>query len=114
MDSLWRMAWALPLVLGIGFAAALVLKRFVVTVPSSSPQMQRIRLQESLSLSDDTCVHVIEFDRQAYLLVESSLQTTLQAASVASATSAKAVEAAPMPSRAGPAWALRLLAGGRR
>ena len=114
MDSLWRMAWALPLVLGIGFAAALVLKRFVAIAPLPSPDARRIKLQESLSLSDDTCVHVIEVDRQAYLLVESSLRTTLQATSVASVTSAKAVEAAPTSSRASPAWALRLLAGSRR
>ncbi len=111
MDTLWRMAWALPLVLGIGFLAALVLKRFGASASPPAPEAWRIRLHESLSLSNDTRVHVIEVDRQAYMLVESSLQATLQAVSAAPA---KVVEAPPMSSRASPAWVQRLVAGGRR
>lgn len=105
MDTLWRLAWALPLVLGIGFVAALVLRRVVSAPPAQATR--RIALQESLSLSDDTRVHVIEVDRQPYLLVESSSQATLQA------LSARAADAAPAPSRPGPAWAQRLVARAR-
>lgn len=77
-DALLRLAWALPLVLGLGVAAAFVLKRFVVPVADASPQRQRLSLRESLSVSDDTRLHLLEVDGKPHLLVESARATVLQ------------------------------------
>jgi flagellar biogenesis protein FliO len=78
MDALWRLAWALPLVLAVGAAAILVLKYFVIPAQAARRSARRIELRESLPLSDETRIHLIEVDRRAYLVVESTRQTTLQ------------------------------------
>jgi flagellar biogenesis protein FliO len=77
-DALLRLAWALPLVLAIGVAAALVLKRFVLPAASETPKGQRLSLRESLSVSDDTRLHLLEVDGKTHLLIESGRQTVLQ------------------------------------
>jgi flagellar biogenesis protein FliO len=86
MDTLWRLAWALPLVLATGMAAALTLRRFVARTPDTRRPTQRMTLRESLTLSDDTRLHLIEVDRQAFLVVESARHTSLQPTAVASDT----------------------------
>ena len=103
MDTLWRLAWALPLVLTVGFAVVLMLKRFVVPTAAASQALQRMRLRESLSLPDDTRVHLIEVDRQAYLIIESARHTLLQS-----------VEAQRTPVRGAPPWMQRFYKAGSR
>jgi flagellar biogenesis protein FliO len=100
-DTLWRLAWALPLVLVTGMAAVLTLRRFVVPAQGPGQQAQRLRLQQSLSLSDETRVHMIEVDRQVFLIVESSRQALLQSTSSAS-------EAVRAPIRLGASWMQRI------
>jgi flagellar biogenesis protein FliO len=107
METLWRLAWALPLVLATGVVAVLTLRRFVVPTQGASQQAQRMNLRESLSLSDDTRVHLIEIDRQMFLVVESSRQTVLKSAPVASTL-------VHPPNRYGPAWMQRLYKAGSR
>jgi len=96
MDSVWRLVWALPLVLAVGFVAVLLLKRYGLPAVKHTPPEQRMSLRESLSLSDGTRTYLIEIDRTPYLLVESTRQTLLQ----------------PMPTKAAdvarPAWLQRL------
>lgn len=107
METLWRLAWALPLVLLTGMVAVLTLRRFVVPTQGTGQQTQRMNLRESLSLSDDTRVHLIEIDRQVLLIVESSRHTLLQSAPVASTP-------VHPPNRYGSAWMQRLYKAGSR
>ena len=96
-DTLWRLTWALPLVLLVGAVAMLVLKRFLIPVRSTAKDSQRLTVRESLSLSTDTHVHLIELDRKPYLVVESTRASALL----------QTVEAARGPQRAGPPWMRR-------
>lgn len=97
-DTLWRLAWALPLVLAVGFVAVLLLKRFGLPVQAVAEEAaRRMNLRESLTLSEDTRVHLIEVDRKTYLVVESARQAVLQPSEVAA-----------VPVRTMPAWAQRL------
>lgn len=78
MDIVWRMAWALPLVLLVGTMAMLMLRRFVV--PASAAQRQaQLGVRESLTLSDGTRVHLIEVEGRGYLVVESERHAVIQA-----------------------------------
>lgn len=106
---MWRLAWALPLVLMVGAAVVLVLRRFVVPTASAAVPTQRMRMLESLPLSDDTRVHLIEVDGRAYLVVESARHAVLQ-----SAAPLQAGDASRLPIRFGPAWAQRFWRGGPR
>ena len=99
MDALLRLAWALPLVLGIGIAAAFVLKRFVVPAASAAPQGQRLNLRESLAISEETRLHLLEVDGKAHLVIESARQTVLQWA--------PALDAPRAPGPFVPRWAQR-------
>lgn len=99
MDALLRLAWALPLVLFTGTVLVLLLKRIIKPLPSSAAVAQRLSLRESLSVSEETRVHLIDLDGAACLLVESTRQTTLHL----TATGAKA-----SVSPAGPRWMRRL------
>jgi hypothetical protein len=76
VDALLRLAWALPLVLIVGVAAMLVLRQ-VMTRRETAPPGPRMRVGESLRVNDDTTVHLLEIDRQSYVLVESTHQTQL-------------------------------------
>ena len=78
MDTLWRLAWALPLVAAIGAATVLVLRRFLVPGNKAGRAAQPLNARASLELSDHTRVHLIEVEGRAYLLVESTQQVTLQ------------------------------------
>jgi flagellar biogenesis protein FliO len=102
MDALLRLAWALPLVLGIGIGSMLVLRRFVIAAPAAARPTQRLRMRESLSLSDETRVHLIEVDDRPYLVVESVRQAVLQP------TAPLAVESARAPNRIGLSWMQRM------
>lgn len=105
-ETVWRLAWALPLVGALGFAAVLLLKRMTVLRMPAASVVQRLGLHESLTLSADTCVHLIEVDRRAYLVVESTRQAVLQPAA------AQPCEVVPRrPSRG---WAQGIFQGGTR
>lgn len=99
METIWRLAWAMPLVLMVGAGMALILKRFVV--PGQQPRTQparRMSVCESLSLSEDTRVHLIEVDCQTFLVVESARHTTVEPARH------EAIERAPARGAFGPRW----------
>lgn len=103
METMWRLAWALPSVLLVGVGVALILKRFVVAADGAqAAAVRRIHLRESLTLSEDTRMHLIELDRQAYFVVESKQHITVEIAArdVAAATR--------MPARLAPPWLQQL------
>jgi flagellar biogenesis protein FliO len=108
MDSAWRIVWALPLVLTVGAVAALILRRFLLPMTPAGRSAQRLRMCESLTLSDETRVHLIEVDGAGYLLVESTRHAVLQSALAATSEAARA---AP-PLR--PAWLQRFATASRR
>jgi flagellar biogenesis protein FliO len=76
-DPLLRLLWALPFVLLVGVAAALMLRRIVKPAVHSPRSALRMSLSESLQLSEHTRVHLIEFDNDSYLLVESMQHAAL-------------------------------------
>lgn len=102
MNTLWKLTWALPLVLTIGGVAVLVLKRFVVPARPADRAGPRMTLCESLSLSDETRVHLIEVERKPYVVIESDRHAVLQS------MLPQAGEATRLPMLGGPAWMKRL------
>ena len=70
MESAWRLIWALPLVLLVG-AVAILLIRCIAPRPRES-SMARLRLCESLQLSLETQLHLVEVDRRVHLVIEST------------------------------------------
>ncbi len=83
-DHLWRLAWALPLVLLIGVMFILALKRWGITrLPGLMPAMAQpsgeLRVVADLSVSDDTRVYLLEAGGQRWLLTESRLHASAQA-----------------------------------
>jgi flagellar biogenesis protein FliO len=71
MTTLWRLVWALPLVLGVGVVGMLVLRRFIAPTRNIGQELRRLTARESLSLSDQTRVYLIDLDGASYLIVES-------------------------------------------
>lgn len=82
-EHLWRLAWALPLVLIIGMLFILALKRWGITrLPGLLPATHasaNLRVVADLSVSDDTRVYLLEAGGQRWLLTESRLHTSTQA-----------------------------------
>ena len=99
MDASLRLVWALPLVLLTGTVLVLLLKYVMKPLRSSAAVAQRLRLRESLSVSEQTRVHLIDLDGTACLLVESTQQATLY-------LTAAGAKAGVSP--AGPRWMQRL------
>lgn len=105
MSELWRLIWALPLVLAIGVTAMMILRRFMVPVARPDRAVRRMDVRQTLALSEHTRVHLIEIDGSGYVVVESTQQATLQSLSL---------QARPAsPKRFAPAW-LRHVAGATR
>jgi hypothetical protein len=106
MNSLSRLFWALPLVLVVGAAVMLVLRRFVlpVTLPRGAT---RIVARETLALSEHTRVHLVEIDGSSHLILESTQNAVLQSLSVQVGAQVQS------PVRSRPAW-LRRLSGATR
>src|SRR4051812_36867516 len=102
MNSLLRLLWALPLVLGLGVGAMLLLRRWVTPAGAGKRDTRRLNYREQLPLSDHTRVHLVEVDGHCFLIVESAQQTVLQGVAAA------ARETARVPRPAGPAWLHRL------
>jgi flagellar biogenesis protein FliO len=70
MESAWRLIWALPLVLLVGAVAILVIRRIAPRPRESS--IARLRLCESLQVSLETQLHLVEVDRRVHLVIEST------------------------------------------
>jgi hypothetical protein len=107
MDTLLRLAWALPLVLLTGAAVMLLLRHFVRPVQPTIQVAPRMSLRESMTVSNDTRVHLVVADGQTYLLVESAGGTVLQPTQPKPAHDARLVAN-------GPPWARRLLKAASR
>lgn len=75
-----RLSWALPLVLLAGVAIMLLLKRVLNSETTREPG-RRMVLRESLTLSGELCVHLIELDGKAYLITECAKQSGIHAVS---------------------------------
>jgi flagellar biogenesis protein FliO len=103
MNVLWRLLWALPLVFATGIAMMLLLRRFVVPPQAASHDTRRLKLRESLAVSETTRVHLVELDQQSYLVIESERNATLQAVPVATAAEVRRPAA-----RFAPGWVRRL------
>lgn len=103
LSALWRLLWALPLVLATGAGVVLILRRCMVPDERRPTQAQRLSVLESRSLSEQTLVHMIEVDGASYLIVESTRQTALQAVPV------RAAPAAQVPAKSGANWLGRRL-----
>lgn len=68
-ETLYRLAWALPLVLMLGIAAAFALRRLeTLAVQRAAPQV--LRLDQTLQVSDQTRVHLLTVHGKPMLLVE--------------------------------------------
>lgn len=82
-DHLWRLAWALPLVLVIGVLFILALKRWGITrLPGLMPAVVNttdLRVVTDLQVSGDTRVYLLEAGGQRWLLTESRLSASTQA-----------------------------------
>lgn len=80
---LWRLAWALPLVLIIGWLSILALKRWGITRLPGPAQANEpgpeLRVVADLRVSDDTRVFLLEAGGQRWLLTESHQHTSTQA-----------------------------------
>ena len=75
METLLRLAWALPLVLLMGLGLMLAMKRLfsVERASASAPA-----LSKTLRLSEQTQAHVIEIDGQHCLVIESERSVAVE------------------------------------
>jgi hypothetical protein len=89
-------------VLATGVGVMLLLKRFVVPAEARPRDRRRLNLRETLTVSDETRMHLVEIDRQSYLVVESTRNAVLQP------TQSSAAEGSRSAAKLGPAWARRL------
>jgi flagellar biogenesis protein FliO len=104
MATMWRLLWALPLVLLVGVAVMLILRRFMTPTPREQVEPQRLRMQGAVTLSANTQVYLVEADSKGYLVVESDRPTTVQEVAPTAG--------APMhAARFGPPWLRRLYRG---
>jgi flagellar biogenesis protein FliO len=129
MNELMRLLWALPLVIAVGAGAMVLLRRFVVPVardhrdPHGAPRM---RVCETLPVSEQTRVHLLDVDGSRYLVMESTQSASLQPLQVMESTQNTALrslqmqplqvqprEATRFPARSQPAW-LRYFSGAAR
>jgi len=77
IEALWRLSWALPLVAVVGISAIFVVRRFVGVGVAGAAAKPRLALAETLRATEDTAIHVLEFERRTFLLVESVRPVTL-------------------------------------
>jgi len=76
MDTLLRLAWALPLVLLIGLGLMLAMKRLMSAERASPPTPA---LSKTLRLSEQTQAHIIDVAGQHYLVIESERSGVIEA-----------------------------------
>lgn len=89
-DQVWRLVWALPLVLIIGIGAMLLLKRLGIGVgqrPSATPDAAASTptLVSSTPLTDHTRALVVEHGGQRWVVFESTAQIAVHAPTPTSA-----------------------------
>jgi hypothetical protein len=89
-DHIWRLIWALPLVLLIGVGAMLLLKRLGIGVgprPSAMPDHTAATptLVSSTPLTDHTRALVVEFGAQRWVVFESTAQIAVHVPTPATA-----------------------------
>lgn len=68
-DSWLRLTWALPMVLLIGLAIILVIRRVLGVTPLQQ-MASRLTVLESLSVGEATTLHLISADGRTVVLVE--------------------------------------------
>ncbi|HEY6923198.1 MAG TPA: hypothetical protein VI653_07015 [Steroidobacteraceae bacterium] len=83
MDMLWRLTWALPCTVLIGSGVILLLKQTLRQGTFSRRTLERMVKRESLHISDETHLHLVEVDGRTYVLVESTRNASLHNAPVA-------------------------------
>jgi flagellar biogenesis protein FliO len=104
-DALWRLLWALPLVVLVGAAIMLALRQLLPRLPATGTHPMTVR--QSLVLSDETRVHLLQVDGRSYVVMESSRNSVLQAVQAASDR--------PQPAPSGrPAWMRHIYMSGAR
>jgi hypothetical protein len=79
VDILLRLCWALPLVLLAGLVIMLLLRHVVLPRPVHD-RPRRLSLCESMTLSDEMRVHLIEANGTAYLITESARMSSIHPA----------------------------------
>ena len=77
MDMLWRLTWVLPFTVLVGGGIILLLRQILGQGKFAPRTLQRMVKQESLIVSDDTRLHLLEVDGRPYVLVESVRSATL-------------------------------------
>jgi len=75
---LWRLTWALPFTVLLGGGIILLLKQILRQGKFAGRALQRMVKRESLIVSDDTRLHLVEVDGRPYVLVESTRSAALQ------------------------------------
>ena len=78
-DPLLRLMWALPLVLVLGTAAILVLKRRLAptSVHAPAPCRTQLRLIEELALPDESRLFLVDISGSMQLVVSSNRHVSL-------------------------------------
>jgi flagellar biogenesis protein FliO len=105
MATMWRLLWALPLVLIVGFAVMLILRRFMTLTPREYVEPQRLHLRGTVTLSAKTQAYLVEADGKGYLVVESDQPIAVQEIAPTAGTPLHAA-------RFGPPWLRRLYRAG--
>ncbi|MFT3857817.1 MAG: hypothetical protein QM742_10095 [Aquabacterium sp.] len=78
-EQLWRLAWALPLVLAVGVGLIYWLKRMGLGLPPAEAEGHIPRLLSSTPLTEHTRVLVVEAEGRRHVVFESSLQIHVHA-----------------------------------
>lgn len=76
-DQLWRLVWALPLVIAIGVALIYWLKKLGLGQGGGGQPAQPI-VRSSTALSEHTRVLVVEVDQRAFVVFESDTHIAVQ------------------------------------
>lgn len=77
-DQLWRLTWALPLVVLIGVGAIFWLKRMGVGIAPSGPAALPV-VHSDTAVSAHTRVLVVEVEGRRFAVFESTAQISVQA-----------------------------------
>jgi flagellar biogenesis protein FliO len=78
--QLWRLTWALPLVIAVGWALILLLKRLGLGAPGElRDEVEDTVLVSSQALTDQTRVLLVRVQGQSYVVFESAAHLSVQA-----------------------------------
>lgn len=76
-EQLWRLAWALPLVIAIGLALIYWLKRLGVGQGGAGETVQPV-VRSNTALTEHTRVLVVEVSQQVFVVFESDAHIAVQ------------------------------------